>query len=244
MHFPPLDWLDPDFSVPAAVLALALLAYLTFGEPFAGRAMYRRLQRRGTLVWFYRWTLVFQAALALVTFAVVAVAPGVDAQDVGLAWPRGPWLGWVAGFTAYLVGVIVVTGVVLRRRALRGRAVPGQAAIADLLPVTRVERRYAAAAAVGAGVAEELAFRGLLIATLVGVFGLDPLVAAPILAVGFGVAHLYQGFANVFVVALLGLVFTALYLATGSLLFPILAHVALDLRGLVAVPRSTRLDEA
>ena len=54
-------------------------------------------------------------------------------------------------------------------------------------------------------------------------------VAAIISAVGFGLAHGYQGLANVPRVAFVGAVFSGLYLLTGSLWLSIILHAAVDL---------------
>jgi len=80
---------------------------------------------------------------------------------------------------------------------------------------------------VTAGIVEETLWRGYLFWYL-GHF--MPLwTAAIISAVGFGIAHSYQGLANVPRVVIVGAVFSGLYLLTGSLWMPILLHAALDL---------------
>jgi membrane protease YdiL (CAAX protease family) len=78
-----------------------------------------------------------------------------------------------------------------------------------------------------AGIVEETLWRGFLFWYL-GQF--MPLWAAAIIsAVGFGLAHSYQGLANVPRVAIVGAVFSGLYLLTGSLWLPIILHIAVDL---------------
>lgn len=78
-----------------------------------------------------------------------------------------------------------------------------------------------------AGIVEETLWRGFLFWYL-GQF--MPLWAAAIIsAVGFGLAHSYQGLANVPRVAIVGAVFSGLYLLTGSLWLPIILHTAVDL---------------
>ncbi|MFI5958800.1 CPBP family intramembrane glutamic endopeptidase [Cryptosporangium sp. NPDC051539] len=233
------DWLDPAFNPAATAIAGLLALYLLLGEPFLGRGMYRRLaERRDTdpraLVGFYRLTLGVQLVSA--ALALIAVAPGLTGAHVGLARPRGQYLGWAVGFTVYLVVVIVGTGVLLRKRALSGKPVSGQAAVAAMLPRTRRERAYATAISVGAGVSEELVYRGLLIAAGVGLFGLTPLRAATVAVVVFAFAHLYQGPLAMLGVGLLGALFAGLYLTTGSILLAVLAHTVFDVRGLVFVP--------
>ena len=78
-----------------------------------------------------------------------------------------------------------------------------------------------------AGIVEETLWRGFLFWYL-GQF-MPIWVAAIISAAGFGLAHAYQGLANVPRVVLVGAVFAGLYLLTGSLWLPIILHAAVDL---------------
>ena len=78
-----------------------------------------------------------------------------------------------------------------------------------------------------AGIVEETLWRGFLFWYLGHVMPLW--TAAIISAVGFGLAHSYQGLINVPRVAMIGAVFSGLYLLTGSLWLPIILHAAVDL---------------
>ncbi len=78
-----------------------------------------------------------------------------------------------------------------------------------------------------AGIVEEILWRGFLIWYL-GQF--MPLWAAALLSVvGFGLAHAYQGVANLPQVTAVGGAFTGLYLLTGSIWLPIILHAAVDI---------------
>ena len=242
MWRPETGWLDPAFHLPGLLLALLAAAYLLGGEPLFGRRMYRRLQDHrdsdpAALLRFYRQTLAAQLAFLVVPLLALVTDPGLDPEDLGLAWPSGPYRWWALGFTGYLLAVVLGAGLVLRARARRGHRIRGQDAFAAMLPRTPAERRYAAAVAVGAGISEELAFRGFLIAVGVGLLGLPPVPALLVATVVFSLAHLYQGATGVFATLLLGALFGALYLFTGSLLLPVLIHAAIDLRSLLLVPR-------
>ena len=58
-------------------------------------------------------------------------------------------------------------------------------------------------------------------------------------AVLFGLAHSYQGIAGMVLTAFAGLLFCGLYVATGSLLFPILLHILVDVRfAILPAPRT------
>jgi len=59
------------------------------------------------------------------------------------------------------------------------------------------------------------------------------LVATIASAAIFGAAHFYQGWRGVLLTSLLGFGLARLYLSTGTLLLPILAHALIDLRFLL-----------
>ncbi len=78
-----------------------------------------------------------------------------------------------------------------------------------------------------AGVVEETLWRGFLIWYLAQFVPLS--AAAVISAVGFGIAHGYQGLTNVPKVMLVGAIFSGLYVLSGSLWLPMILHAVVDL---------------
>jgi membrane protease YdiL (CAAX protease family) len=100
-----------------------------------------------------------------------------------------------------------------------------------LLPATPVERCYFAAISVGAGITEELLFRGFLIWYLGFYFSKLTVVELIVISsILFGVCHLYQGVLGVIGTGVMGAVFASLYLSTGSLLLPATVHALVDMR--------------
>ncbi len=78
-----------------------------------------------------------------------------------------------------------------------------------------------------AGIVEEILWRGFLIWYLNQFM---PLWAAALVSViGFGLAHAYQGIANLPQVTAVGAAFTGLYLLTGSIWLPVILHAAVDI---------------
>ncbi|MEU3309686.1 CPBP family intramembrane glutamic endopeptidase [Nocardiopsis sp. NPDC006832] len=106
-----------------------------------------------------------------------------------------------------------------------------------LLPRTTKERALAAGMAVTGGVFAELLYRGLFI-VLVASMDVPLWIAAVLSVVLFSLAHLYQGWWGLVSAGFSGTLFTILYLGTGSLVVPILVHVALNLRSIVFPPAS------
>lgn len=189
----------------------------------------------GALVTFYRGNVTRKIGLLLPVVLLLLVVPGLRPAHLGLAWPQGPDAGERFRFFVEFVVIIAVTGVWWRRRARRGEAVPRPARLDVLVPATGVERRWAWAVSISAGVVEELVFRGVLIVAGISA-GLSPVAAALASSVLFGLAHVYQGWLGVLLTAVLGMAMTYFFLPTGSLVFPIVLHILIDLRGLVMVP--------
>ena len=93
---------------------------------------------------------------------------------------------------------------------------------------------------VTAGIVEETLWRGFLIGYL-GQF-MPVWAAAIISAIGFGVAHGYQGLANIPRITLVAAVFAGLFVLTGSLWLSIILHAAVDLlQGRLAYDVSRRI---
>jgi membrane protease YdiL (CAAX protease family) len=253
-----------DFG-PAQLSAAVIAVYLVLGEPVVGYVLHRRFEGRlrtdqAARRSFYRRLLVLEWGLALVTLVVWLAAPDVSAAQVGLVLPqRWPGvLGWLACL-ALLVLVLVSTRA-LRSGALAGpapdvlrRTRPGEARHAEppghatlaLLPRSRAERRLFGLVGVTAGICEEWLYRGFFLAVVGAVLpGLPAVGLVVVAAVGFGLAHAYQGRAGILTTGVLGGVLAGVYLSTGSLLLPVLLHAAIDLRFLLvpssALPAATR----
>jgi uncharacterized protein len=246
-----------DFG-PAALTSVVVAGYLVLGEPMVGHVLHRRFEGRlrtdpAARRSFYRRLLVLEWGLAVVALVVWAAAPGVSAAQVGLVLPqRWPGvLSWLA--CAALLVLALVSTRTLRSGALAGpppdvlrRTRPGEARHAEppghatlaLLPRSRSERRLFALVGITAGVCEEWLYRGFFLAVAVALLPTLPDVALVLLAAAaFGLAHAYQGLTGIVTTGVLGGVLAGVYLATGSLLLPVVLHAAIDLRFLF-VPSS------
>ena len=156
--------------------------------------------------------------------------------------------------TWFLVGAaLTVIGIVLLVLQLR------QVATADTAEITKIcgqigklkfiiprngnELGRFYALSLTAGIVEEALWRGFMIWYLAQV--MPVWAAAVISALGFGLAHAYQGAGNLPRVTLVGAAFVALYLLTGSLWLPMVLHAAVDiLQGRVAYEVIRRADNA
>lgn len=121
------------------------------------------------------------------------------------------------------------------RRLRKGKGALGwNAHVSVLLPRDRSEVLLGAAISVAAGIGEELFFR-LLLPILLAAF-VGGIAGAVIAILLFGLAHAYQGWRGVAVTTLVGALFTAMYLMSGSLAVAMLFHVVIDLMTLVVRP--------
>jgi len=99
--------------------------------------------------------------------------------------------------------------------------------IRPVIPLRPDELRHFDVLAVTAGIVEEFLWRGVLIWYLGHYMPLFYAAVASTFA--FGLAHAYQGTHKTLQIVVVGGVFAVLYLATGSLLLPIILHATVDL---------------
>ncbi|SDO75590.1 CAAX protease self-immunity [Klenkia soli] len=239
-----------DFG-PAALAAVVVAAYLVVGEPFVGHVLHRRFEDRmrtdaQARRSFYVRLLILEWGLSSLVLVVFLAAPDVDGGQLGLRWPKA-WPGWITGLACLaLLAFVVVSTRALRSGALadapppvprpgEGRhSEPAVQSTVALLPRSATERRLFAVVGVTAGICEEWLYRGFFLAVVAAVVpGLASGWLVAVAAVAFGAAHAYQGVGGVLLTGVLGGVFAALYLQTGSLLLPVLLHAAVDLRFLL-----------
>jgi membrane protease YdiL (CAAX protease family) len=144
-------------------------------------------------------------------------------------------VGGLVGGMAIGVAIVLVGGMALglgRRRRAQPKTLGD---VEALLPRNPAELAHTAALSVNAGIGEELFFRLALPLLIVLVTG-DAWLAFALAAIVFGLAHLYQGAVGVIATTLLGVLLTAVYLASGSIWLAVLLHMVIDLVGLVLRP--------
>lgn len=234
-------------------LLLVVLGLLAWRAATRSRDTFRRFKRltstRARQKVYGRWLLEsalvmggLSAAVLLAAFPFVPAALGATQTWAPVAAVR-EFLGTPGGIVVSIVAVVIVAAVLLAPVLLLRRtvgdggvdAIPAVGDIRSLLPRVRAELKYGVGLGLSAGIFEELLFRLGLPALLFGILGLGPL-SFVIAALIFGMLHLYQGPLGILFAALLGLVFAALYVLTGSIAAPIVLHALVDLRTLVLIP--------
>ena len=241
---PDLDWLP---RLAAALLATGLLVLFLVRavrkdrREYARFRRYRSTARRQAMLrrWLIESLALFGGTAALVLVAVQPFVAPLLAETQALppvAWLRDALTG---GLGAGLLIGAVVGGTLLTVIGVRSARAEGGVVmvgdIASLLPRNRPELGWGAALSVNAGIVEEALFRLALPALLVIVTG-EPISAFVLAALVFGALHAYQGWLGVVATSVVGLLFTTLYVVSGSILLAMLVHILFDLRTLVVIP--------
>jgi len=236
-------------DLPALALLGVVVGVLVWRAIARERRDYARFKRlRSTVARqkvYRRWLIEAFLSLGGLSLATIlgaweSIAPLLaDAQEWAPIAASRDLLGGSFGVPVGLgVAVVVVGFLVLPILLLRGTPIDDAPALGDiraLLPRTRSELPYGAGLSINAGVVEELLFRLGFPALVFAVTGHAVLafVAATLL---FGLLHVYQGPTGIVLSTVLGVVFTYLYLVTGSILVPIALHALIDLRSMVLIP--------
>ncbi len=138
----------------------------------------------------------------------------------------------IVGGSLALLAVIILS-VFLARNATE--QVPTIGDIHALLPRNRAELRFGALLSINAGVVEELLFRLALPLLIFAVVG-NAFAAVVASVLVFGLLHAYQGAPGLIASLVVGAILMAIFLLTGSILWPIIVHALFDLRSLVLIP--------
>ncbi|GAB2468516.1 membrane protease YdiL (CAAX protease family) [Conyzicola lurida] len=232
-----------------ALLFLALLGFMVFSAVRKDRREYRRFKRMRSTKrrqkvlrkWVRESFVNFGgAAVVVLLLSWQFVAPFRDSVEdwdfvrAGRqAFDDSGWLGPTLGIALVAaIGVGMLLGIVLARNETEVMSIGD---VAALLPRNRAELKYGAALAINAGVVEELLFRLALPALIFGVTG-NSIAAVVASIVIFGGLHVYQGLPGIVGATILGAIFMAIYLATGSIVVAIVVHALFDLRSLVVIP--------
>jgi membrane protease YdiL (CAAX protease family) len=220
----------------AVLLAHLLAVYVVVAAPGLGRILYRRAQQRMLAgdpmakIRLYRSIFIEQ----IVTTAVVLgfwLWGRIPAAGLGLGAPRSWWLS--LGLSAALGGLMIWRSVHLRPRAQKIRDRFNDR-VGALLPDTPAEARWFSVISVGAGISEELVYRGFLFYYLALWFPhINRLESALVTSLIFGVGHLYQGWKGILSTGIAGLFLAGLYLLSGNLLLPIVVHAVGDLQAVI-----------
>jgi membrane protease YdiL (CAAX protease family) len=136
-----------------------------------------------------------------------------------------------------LAGALLPAVLAAAKPDVRAGQIERLQSVSFFLPRGGRERMLFAVMCIAVGICEEIIFRGFLIRYFTAApwhFGV--IAAAAIAAIIFGIDHGYQGFTGILATTVLAIMFTVLFVATGSLLVPMIVHTLIDLRILLILP--------
>jgi uncharacterized protein len=229
------------------ILSHALLALLLVGYPLWDRWEVRRVRAARSPEVKTRSFLRAIAGLWATALLVLLTTPARDLYrappiPASLQGALPPTLGGPAFMVPIAVGILLPVVLAAVHGPTRARFAKAFGAVAHLFPENNAQRALFAVVAISAGCCEELIYRGFLIRTFEAApWGLTLGMSVAASSVVFGVAHAGQGWRGMLITGFMGLMFAALYLATGTLFAPILIHALIDLR-LVAMSLFVRLE--
>ena len=221
------------------ILSHGLAIYAILAAPWLGCRWYRKARNRiasgvaDAKVRMYREVVAEQIITALMVFAIWK-SGDISAKNVGLVPP--PFWALNAGGLAIVVALLFWSSLRMRPNAEKVRK-QLEKSIGALLPRSESERFWFGVVSVGAGISEELVFRGFLFfyfSKYVPHLNISEILL--LCTLFFGLAHAYQGWKGVLGTGFLGFVFGGLYLLTGSLVAPVVVHAAVDMRALLMFP--------
>jgi uncharacterized protein len=213
-----------------------ILLFLATVVPWRGQSRMKRLLNgpdatSSQRLSLYGSTIVFQW-LMLAIVAVRCLARSVEPVELGISLDD-PWrIAW----TSILLTAILCFNQVIGLRKIASVPPdkrPRLFAITErIVPRGPKETVVFAALACTAGISEEFLYRGFVFMAFVRMLVnyTPPNGLAAILTSGwFSLAHLYQGRRGMFTTFVVGMIFAAVRIWTGSLLPAIAAHIGIDL---------------
>ena len=216
-----------------------LAAYAIVAGPVLGYFWYQRARRQiaagipDAKVRLYR-ELVIEQVITAAAVLLVWRSGRIPGASLGLVAPRS-WALTIGVFVA-VVGLLGWSSLRLRPKAEKLRK-KIQDNVGALLADSHEERSWWAAVSVGAGISEELVFRGFLLYYLsLYLPHLNSAERVLLASFSFGLAHIYQGKSGAIGTGIVGLLLAGVYLLTGSLLLPVVIHAMMDARILLIFP--------
>jgi uncharacterized protein len=223
----------------AMIISHLLAAYAVLIAPSLSCVLYQRARKRLLAgdrlakVRFYRSGVVEQVVTTALVLALWLWG-GIPRVALGIRAPYS-WL-WTASVLVVLVTILLWSGAKLRPKAEKIRK-RFQDSLGMLFSESHQERLWFGTLSVGAGISEELVYRGFLMWYL-GEYVPHINTTEKILltSIAFGLGHVYQGWKQAIPTGIGGAVLALLYVFSGSLLLPAVVHAASDWRMLLILP--------
>lgn len=176
---------------------------------------------------FYRQTMLVEW-----TFLVLLIAAWYDFRrpisELGFVASGGLWFWTGIAVCSAAIGYFLYAWQSMRKASAAEKAECAESFgnLVHFIPQTRRELHNFYAVSITAGIVEEIVYRGFVFWYLGQYMPLWAVVAVS--SIAFGLAHSYQGASGALKAGLIGAAFGILYIATGTIWVPIIAHALLD----------------
>ena len=211
----PLTWITLAFLI----LLYPLSQVLTAEDPSTALAGLNDVVRM----------VIFLSTMAFLWLLFLLIVGAVSLEKTGLAGLgfkkiRAIDFMWAISFMA--AAYLILAGLSYLMAEM-GMPMPGE--IALLIPQDTTGRIVWFFVSISAGICEEAIFRGYIMTRLrlVGNFQ-NWVIPTIVSAVAFGVCHAYQSLPGIILISIYGAMFSWLYIRTGSLWPPVIAHFFQD----------------
>jgi uncharacterized protein len=223
----------------AMIVSHLLTAYTILFAPWLGCIVYQRARKRFlsgdplAKLRLYRSGVVEQIVTTAVVLGLWRFG-GVSNMSLGIRTPYS-WF-WTTSVLVVLVALLLWSGLHMRPKAEKIRE-RFQQSLGILFPDSHQERNWFGALSIGAGISEELVYRGFLMYYLGEYVAHINLIEKILLSsLVFGIAHIYQGWKRAITTGVVGMILALMYVLSGSLLLPIVIHAVSDWRVLLMLP--------
>ncbi|WP_394232162.1 CPBP family intramembrane glutamic endopeptidase [Niallia oryzisoli] len=229
------------------ILYWLFIVFLITYEPIYGYADFQRFKLKVRSyplerISYYKKVMLGLWIPSLFIIGLIIFGP-ITLQDIGLQgitinpaalgkWPTYITLGLAVLYLVSILYYVIGSKISKKIKKNLSDAQKKQletSTFADILPVSKEDKKVWTLVSWTAGITEEIIYRGFLIFALTQLFpNFTIWLTLVISSVFFGLAHTYQGIGNVIRTTLIGLFFAVLYIGLGSIIPLILFHFLVD----------------
>lgn len=206
------------------IAILGCVAYPVYAAVVSKKSREYLMANQDRLSYTYRSIITTQWALVIPLLILIPHTRFTYAE-LGLGFLSSPLWVMVLLFSC-LLGLVLLQYMKIPEKRLPSIKKQMEASM-YILPKNKTEYRWSIVLSLTAGTCEEVLFRGLMYEVLLPYLSNIP--ALLIVNVLFALGHIATGLKNMSMTFLLGIIWSATYLYTGSLWVPILMHVLVDL---------------
>lgn len=196
----------------------------------------------------YASTIAFLWGVTLLIFIMCFIGK-ISLEDIGFRAINFKYNIWFTIITLVVSGIALVYFIYQliasfgSSKFIEKQLADSSQGVIGVLPQTKKEKCFFSLLALSAGICEEIIFRGFLAFLVFAIFPSVPIYLVILIStVIFGIAHAYQGLKGVIGTGVLAVLFMCLFLATNSLILPMLLHFIIDFSATFTLSDKNKID--